>query len=84
VETVKLLLRRGASVDVKDERFDGTPLGWALHGLAEETNALREPHYEVVALLVEAGSTVPPAWLDDESVKADERLLAILRRGRHP
>jgi hypothetical protein len=82
VETVKLLLRRGAAVDVKDERFGGTPLGWALHGLAEETTELREPHYEVVALLVDAGSAVPPESIEDENVKADERLLTMLRRGR--
>jgi hypothetical protein len=83
VETVKLLLRRGAALDVKDERFGGTSLGWALHGLGEETIELREPHYEVAALLVDAGSGVPPAWLEDESVNSDARLLTILRRGRH-
>jgi hypothetical protein len=82
-ETVKLLLQRGASVDAQDERFGGTPLGWALHGLGEETAELREPHYEVVALLVDAGSAVSPVWLADEHVSADERLLTILHRGRH-
>jgi ankyrin repeat protein len=84
VETVKLLLRRGASVDTQDERFGGTPLAWALHGLAEEANELfeREAHYEVVALLVAAGSAVSPLWLTDENVSRDERLLTILRRGR--
>jgi ankyrin repeat protein len=29
---VRLLLDRGAPVAVKDARFDGTPLDWALHG----------------------------------------------------
>src|SRR5262249_14417046 len=29
---VKLLLARKARVDVKDKRYDNTPLGWALHG----------------------------------------------------
>ena len=81
-ETVTLLLRRGASVDAKDERWGGTPLGWALHGLDEETLELREPHYDAVALLVDAGSAVRPEWLEEENVKTDERLLTILRRGR--
>jgi ankyrin repeat protein len=29
---VKLLLDRGAPIDVKDDRYEGTPLDWALHG----------------------------------------------------
>jgi len=28
---VQLLLDRGAPIDVKDDRYDGTPLDWALH-----------------------------------------------------
>jgi ankyrin repeat protein len=28
---VKLLLERGAPIDVKDDRYNGTPLDWALH-----------------------------------------------------
>ncbi len=28
---VQLLLERGAPIDVKDDRYDGTPLDWALH-----------------------------------------------------
>jgi ankyrin repeat protein len=28
---VRLLLDRGAPIDVKDDRYDGTPLDWALH-----------------------------------------------------
>jgi hypothetical protein len=80
VETVKLLLQRGGSVDMKDERFGGTPLDWALHGLAEETKDVREPHFEVVARLLDAGSVVPPGCFEDENVSADERLVAILRR----
>ena len=35
VDTVKALLRRGAPVDVKDMKFGGTPLAWALHGWSE-------------------------------------------------
>jgi ankyrin repeat protein len=28
----RLLLDRGAPIDVRDDRYDGTPLDWALHG----------------------------------------------------
>lgn len=31
-EVVRLLVTRGARLDIKDTIYDGTPLGWALHG----------------------------------------------------
>jgi ankyrin repeat protein len=30
-EVVRLLTERGARLDIRDEDFDGTPLGWAIH-----------------------------------------------------
>ena len=33
-ETVRVLLRHDAPVNVKDETFEGTPLGWALYAWA--------------------------------------------------
>jgi len=78
---VRLLLDRGAPVDVKDERFDQTPLGWALYGWAEPGREARDRYYDVVARLVGAGATVEPAWLARENVGADPRMLAALRNG---
>jgi Ankyrin repeats (3 copies) len=78
-ETVKLLLERRAPVDVEDERWSGTPLGWALHGwLNPSPGIMRNGYYEVVALLVAAGSMVRPEWLASERVGADPRMLAAL------
>jgi hypothetical protein len=31
-EVVRLLVQRGARLDIRDTIWDGTPLGWALHG----------------------------------------------------
>jgi len=63
---VRLLLQHGAPIDAKDEAFDGTPLGWAMYGWAtRDLDRDREPFYEVVTTLVEAGATVAPAWLDE-------------------
>jgi ankyrin repeat protein len=87
-DIVKLLLKRKAPVEVKDIRFDGTPLGWALYGWGESSpGAKRGRYYEIVALLVAAGATVNPAWLDEkdrgmpinEMVRADRRMRAALR-----
>jgi hypothetical protein len=80
---VKLLLARKARVDVKDKRFDNTPLGWALHGwLYPPPEAKRTNHAKVIALLVAAGATVNPQWLEDHEegrrVRSDHRIHAAL------
>jgi hypothetical protein len=79
LDIVKLLLERRAPVDIKDERFGGTPLGWALYGWGNPSpGAARDGYAEVVALLVAAGATVDPEWLADEKVRADAKMLAAL------
>ena len=86
VDTVELLLQRRAPIDLKDESFGGTPLTWALHGWYEQSKQSKRDRYcDVVALLIAAGATVPPAWFDTpprdefvEQVQADPRMLAAL------
>jgi ankyrin repeat protein len=80
---VKLLLERKAPVDVKDKRYDNTPLGWALHGwLYPPPEAKRRNHVKVVALLVAAGAAVDRQWLEQDpegqKVRADPRMRAVL------
>ena len=80
---VKMLLNKKAPVDVKDNRFHNTPLGWALHGwLYPPPEAKRRKHVKVVALLVTAGATVDRRWLENddegERIKADRRMIAAL------
>jgi ankyrin repeat protein len=86
-EVVKMLLKRDAAVDVKDARFGGTPLGWALYGWCNPPpEAKGARYYEIVAILVAAGATVDAKWLADpdretplgERVRADHRMLAAL------
>jgi hypothetical protein len=63
--------------------WDGTPLGWALFGWANDTDAARRSrYYDVIDLLIAAGAAVPAQWLDDEQISGDARLLAALGRGR--
>ncbi|HWY47699.1 MAG TPA: ankyrin repeat domain-containing protein [Bryobacteraceae bacterium] len=84
---VQLLLDRGAPIEVKEERFGGTPLDWALHGWGEPERAQREPHYEIVALLARAGAKLDPGWLQNvenlypiaEKIRSEPRMLAALR-----
>ncbi len=77
VDTVKALLNRKASVDVKDEAFGTAPLSWALYAWSNEPGT--EPpsrYYQVVALLVAAGANVD--GLAGEKVRIDPKMLAAL------
>jgi hypothetical protein len=87
-DTVRLLLERGAAVNIKDPTHDGTPLEWCLYewGGIPEGRAV-EPYYEVVAMLARAGGTVDPDWAGDDRERrramrrlaADPRMQAALR-----
>ncbi|HEY6292486.1 MAG TPA: ankyrin repeat domain-containing protein [Terriglobia bacterium] len=80
LDTVKALLERRAPVDVKDQRFDGTPLDWTLHGWNEQKRdaAANDAYYDVVALPITAGAPVEPGWLSDENAHANPRMFAAL------
>jgi ankyrin repeat protein len=84
---VKMFLMRDAPLDIRDKRFDGTPLGWALYGWCNPPPERRHRDYhEVVALLVAAGAKVDADWLADadrqtpfaERLRADARMAMAL------
>jgi hypothetical protein len=80
-DVVTLLLDRRAPVDVRDESYKSTPLGWALYGWSvTPPENDRERYYEVVTLLVGAGAAVEPDWLAWDLVAGDPRMLALLKR----
>ena len=76
-ETVGLLLDRGASVDVVERTYGGTPLGWALYAWGGVEPDRREPYYDVVARLVRAGARLDPGWYTDDEQR--QRALSRLR-----
>lgn len=80
VDTVKALLRRRAPVNVKDKRFGGTPLDWALRGWNERQtdDEASDSYHDVVRLLVVAGASVDQQWLSDEKVRGNSRMFAAL------
>ncbi|HWN93949.1 MAG TPA: ankyrin repeat domain-containing protein [Methylomirabilota bacterium] len=87
-KVVKAFLKSKAPVDIKDKRFGGTPLGWALYGwCAPPPESSHGDYYEVVARLVAAGATVESEWLAEsnrglpipQKVRADGRMVAALR-----
>jgi hypothetical protein len=78
-DVVELLLRRGAPVNVTDRAYRTPPLVWALHAWLVERRAA-DPYRTVLRLLVEAGARVEPEWIDDERLRADADLHAVLSR----
>jgi ankyrin repeat protein len=82
VAIVKLLLERNAALNIKDKRFGGTPLGWALHGWCYPPPETKHARYhEIVARLVAAGAG-PAKDLDRvqaKKMRADARMRAALR-----
>jgi hypothetical protein len=90
VETVKVLLAHHAPLEVQDQSFETRPVGWALHGWHERRGQQDvDSYYEVVGLLVAAGTFIDPTWLatDDrgrptaEWLAGDVRMLAALTSG---
>ncbi len=54
------LVRAGGNLELRDERYDCTPLQWALHAWSEGTQGDRARLPRVVADLVAFGARVPP------------------------
>src|SRR5262249_7350561 len=89
VDVIKLLLERGAPVEVTDNRFHATPLDealWTWTNASEDKN--RELCYEAVALLARAGAKLDrDQWRGPErdgsamlsEIDSDLRMLAALR-----
>lgn len=77
----RLLMISVADLNLKDEKYNSPPLGWAVHGCYNPPAANHGRQREVAALLVRAGAIVEHAWLDSEHVRADAAMLAVLSAG---
>ena len=78
----RLLLEHGATVNLRDNRYQSTPLDWTLFAWAKAEGPEREGGYELAALLVAAGATVHIPWLERnaaDQAQRDPRMQAILR-----
>jgi hypothetical protein len=69
----------GADLELRDEEYQSTPLGWAIHGWCNPPAGNHGHQREVVALLVSAGARVEPHWLESEKVRVDAAMMAALR-----
>src|SRR5713101_2721323 len=72
-------LIKGSDLNLKDEKYKSPPLGWAIHGWHNPPAGNHGRQRQVVALLVAAGASVLPEWLESQNVRADPAMLAALR-----
>ena len=72
-------LIKDADLNLKDEKYQSTPLGWAIHGWSNPPAGNQARQREVVMLLVAAGAKVEPEWLESEDVRANPAMLAALQ-----
>jgi ankyrin repeat protein len=72
-------LIEGSDLNLKDEKYNSPPLGWAIHGCYNPPAGNQGRQREVVALLIAAGARVESEWLESEQLRADPAMLAALQ-----
>jgi hypothetical protein len=75
-------LLNGANLELEDDQYHSTPLGWAVHGFCESQTDNPADHgqqREVIALLLAHGAKVRPDWLQEDAVRANSEMLSILQ-----
>ncbi len=72
-------LIEGSDVNLKDEKYHSSPLGWAVHGRYNTPAGNQGKQCDVAALLVSAGARVESEWLESGQVRGDAAMLAALR-----
>lgn len=68
-----------SDLNLRDQKYNSPPLGWAIHGWENPPAGNREKQPQVIVLLVTAGAAIEPQWLESEKVKASPAILSVLR-----
>ena len=74
-DMVREILRYNPPVNIRGDRYDMTPLGWALHGSLNSWHKDKGDYAATVELLLDAGAEVPKT-IDD--VRASEAVRRVL------
>ncbi len=76
-ELVRELVRHGAPVEIRGDRYDSTPLEWAMHGSVHSWRKEAGDYAAVVDLLIDAGARAPAGG---EGVHASETVRGVLKK----
>lgn len=71
-------LIEGSNLNLKDEQYQSSPLGWAVHGWCNPPAGNHGRQREVVVLLVAAGAIVESGLRESDDVRANPMILAAL------
>jgi len=82
-EMVREILRYNPPVNVRGDRYDMTPLGWALHGSLNSWRKDKGDYAATVELLLNAGANVPQPIDDVRTTGAVRQVLHNRRLDRH-
>ena len=69
----------GSDLNLKDQKYNSPPLGWAIHGWSNTPAGSLGRQREAVVLLLAAGAKVEPEWMNSEKVQPDVEILATMR-----
>lgn len=87
-EPVRMLLERGAPVNVRDSRYGSSPIAWAAHGSLFSGKGSDDDYVAIVGMLLDAGATREAAinrWQEPPESMARPAVVALLRaRGFAP
>jgi hypothetical protein len=72
-------LVKGPDLNLKDHKYKSPPLGGAIHGWSHPQGGNHGRQREVISLLVSAGATVEPEWLESEEVRGNPAMLSVLQ-----
>jgi ankyrin repeat protein len=73
-EMARELIRHRAPLDAKDNDFNGTPLGWAIHGSENGWHCQTGDYAGTVKALLEAGAKPP------ENIDGSDTVMDVLQR----
>jgi hypothetical protein len=77
-------LMPASDLDLKDQKYGSSPLGWAIYGWSNPPAGNRGRQREVILLLIAAGAQIDPEWLKSEKVCSDSSILSMLRSRTAP
>lgn len=69
----------GSDLNLKDQKYNSPPLGWAIHGWGNAPVGNHDRQREVVALLLAGGAKVQLEWLNSEKVRADAEISEAIK-----
>ena len=68
----------GSDVNLKDEKYQSSPLGWAVHGWCNPPAGDHRRQRDVILMLVAAGAKVESQWLNSEKIRTGAQVLAVM------